>query len=180
MRARETEVPCEDPPCPLRPLFTTIAVLAAQTQFEPIPMGIEDCGAWHGRLFNEPRMRIVMDLIKTPWARLCLAIAVSAIVVVVVKDRLRAGEESAWERFAEARISGFTADNLENARREVEGTSAEPWVAYQLAMLLYGDGADMDRARQVATAALESQPGHATAPMLSRLILAIDSYSGGT
>lgn len=121
-----------------------------------------------------------MEPSKSPWARLALAVAITAIVVVVVRDRMEAGESQAWERLAQARVAGFGIENLEDLRQEVAGTSAEPWVAFHLAMQFYDSGTDYDRARQVAEAAIESFPDHATAPLLVRLVDAVKSYQSGS
>jgi hypothetical protein len=119
-----------------------------------------------------------VDALKTPWARLGLVISVTAILVIVVRDRLEASETTAWDQLAAARMDGFTAEELEGVWREVGGSSAEPWAAFHLAMTLYDEGTDLDRARQVADSTMKSFPDHATAPMLGRLIEALDSYSG--
>ena len=120
-----------------------------------------------------------MDSLKSPLARMGLAVAVTAILVVVVRDRLEASDLAGWDRLAEARSGGFTVEKLEKAWIEADGTSAEPWAAYQLAMLLYDEGTDMDRAKQVADAALRAFPDHPIAPMLDSLLQALDSYEKG-
>jgi len=116
---------------------------------------------------------------KSPLARIGLAIAVTAILVVIVRDRLDARDLSGWETLAAARVDGLTAEELEQVWIEVDGTSAEPWAGYYLAMQLYTDGTDLDRAHQVADSTIRAFPGHAVAPMLDDLLAALDSYSPG-
>lgn len=118
-----------------------------------------------------------MDALKSPLARTGLVVLLTGIALVVVKDRLRAAELAAWDRLGQARASGFDTPTLEEARLALEGTVAEPWISFHLAVQLYASGTDLDRARAIAVGSLEQHPSHAMAPALSRLVEALDSFT---
>jgi hypothetical protein len=114
--------------------------------------------------------------------KVVIAVTVLAIVVVVIQSRRGEAEQQAWGHFATARAAsdnGPTVESLETARDQVRGSSAEPWVDYQLALKLYDAGGmdNFERARQVAQEALDRNPDHATADLLRNLVEALDTYT---
>jgi len=112
-----------------------------------------------------------------PWAKVGLGLCLAAILWVVVRSQIAASESADWTQISDARAAGFTIEALENARAEVEGTDVEPWCSFYLAMELYAQGEDLDRAQQVATASVSKFADHATAPILAELLAALQSYS---
>jgi len=119
-----------------------------------------------------------MEAMNTPWVRVAAAVLVLSAIFLFFDERSSNVENEAWAAVSSAREPEFTADSLEDVRQQVEGTSAEPWASFYLAMLLYEENTDLDRARQIASASVASHPDHATAEMMSQLIDALDTYSG--
>ena len=113
-----------------------------------------------------------------PMLKVLVAVTVVAIAVVVIQSQRTVAEQQAWGRFAEAREQGLSVESLETARDQVRGTSAEPWVDYQLALKLYDTGGteNFERARQVAQEAIDRHSGHATSELLRKLIVALESF----
>lgn len=109
--------------------------------------------------------------------KLVLGISLAAIIALVIQSQMAELEAAEWTLLANARAAGFTVESLEDARAELEGTDVEPWCSFYLAMELYSDGEDLDRARQVASSAIEKHTNHATTPMLASLLEALKTYS---
>jgi hypothetical protein len=115
-----------------------------------------------------------------PMLKVVIAVTVVAIAVVVIQSRKGVAEQQAWGHYAEARAAGLTLESLETARDQVRGSTAEPWVDYQLALKYYdaGGAENFERARQVAQEAIDRHPKHATAETLRGLVTALESYAG--
>jgi len=112
-----------------------------------------------------------------PMVKGILAVGLTAIVVLVIQAQMRAAESAQWDHLAKARAAGFTVEALEDARAEVEGSDVEPWCSFYLAMELYKDGENLDRARQVASASVEKYKDHATTPLLATLLEALKTFA---
>jgi hypothetical protein len=114
-----------------------------------------------------------------PVFKVLLVAAALAIVVVVVRHQGQADEQSGWAQYGTAEAQGLTVEALEAAREQTRDTSAEPWIAYQLAIKLYAAGGrtNFDRSKQIAQEALGKYPDHPSASHLRRLIEVVDSYS---
>jgi hypothetical protein len=113
-----------------------------------------------------------------PVLKVMIAATVIIITVVVIQSRRGSAEEQAWGHYAAARAQGLTVEALETARDQVRGTTAEPWVDYQLALKLYDTGGreNFERSRQVAQEALDRHPDHAAAELLRTLIDALETF----
>ena len=114
----------------------------------------------------------------SPLIRAVLLATCAAIVgVVVYQQFFRTGDDQSWESLGVAAHSQ-SVQALEAARDQTSGGPAKPWIEYQLAMRLYdlGGRENFERSRQVAQAALDAHPAHATSPWLRRLIAAIGTY----
>ena len=112
-----------------------------------------------------------------PMVKGAVAVGLVAIICLVVQSQMAAAESAQWDHLAEARAAGFTVEALEDARAQAEGTDVEPWCSFYLAMELYKDGEDLDRARQIAAESVEKFKNHATTPMLAALLEALKTYS---
>jgi len=115
-----------------------------------------------------------------PLFKILLVAAVLAIVVVVFQSQRQDENQSGWAQYGAAVTQGLTLEALESARDQTRGTSAEPWVAYQLAVKLYESGsrANLDRSKQLTQDTLGQFPAHPSVPWLRRLLAVTDSYAG--
>ena len=106
-----------------------------------------------------------------------LATGAAIIAVVVYTQFFKASDDQAWETLGVA-VRSDSIQALEAARDQTSGGPAKPWIDYELAMRLYdlGGKENFERSRQVAQAALDAHPTHATAPWLKQLISALDTY----
>lgn len=116
------------------------------------------------------------------WIKAAIAVAAVAIIVVVFTAQRAASREAAWSQLAAARAGNFSVEALEDAREAAKGTDAEPWIVYRLTYSLYLEGtpADLERARQVASAAVQDYPDHALTPMLQDMLEKIGSFQTGS
>jgi predicted amidohydrolase len=114
-----------------------------------------------------------------PWIKVLLLATGVAVVVIIITATQRAADDAAWTHLARARALGNTVEALEAARTDAQGTVAEPWISYYLAMALYEAGGpeDLLEARQVASESRSKHPEHSTAAFLERLVAALDSYA---
>ena len=105
-------------------------------------------------------------------------VAVSAVVIVWLAYDSAANEQ-AWTHLAKARAQDMSIESLEAARADAAGSSAEPWIAYHLAMQLWdgGEPEQLAKAREVATNSIAVFPDHATTPYLEELVKALDTYT---
>ncbi len=112
------------------------------------------------------------------WIRLAIVVAVAAVIIVAIQEMRAGSEMSAWDDLAEARVGEDSVAALESAREAADGTSAEPWAAFDLTMALYREGtpADLQRAAQVARAVVDEHPDHAVAGLLRDVLPALESY----
>ncbi|MEO8453102.1 MAG: hypothetical protein ABI647_25150 [Gemmatimonadota bacterium] len=115
-----------------------------------------------------------------PLFKALIVAAVIAIAIVVFRSQSQADEQSGWAQYGAAEAQGLTVESLESARDQTRGTTAEPWIAYQLAVKLYESGGpgNFDRSKQVAQEALSAFPEHPIAERLRHLIAVVGSYAG--
>ncbi len=108
-----------------------------------------------------------------------IAIAVVAILVLVIQQQRKSADEAGWTALAVAAGKGGNVEALREAAADSKDTSAEPWVAVQLATALYDEGgpANVEQARVVARQALERFPDHPASSLLSSLLAALDSLA---
>jgi|SRR5678815_3257809 hypothetical protein len=106
-----------------------------------------------------------------------LATGIAIIGVVVYQQFFQTSDDQSWETLGVA-TKADSIQALEAARDQAAGGPAKPWIDYELAMRLYdlGGKENFERSRQVAQAALDAHPTHATAPWLKQLIAAIGTY----
>lgn len=115
-----------------------------------------------------------------PAIKLLVAGAVIAIVIVIFQSQRQEDEQSGWIQYGTAEAQSLDVAALEAARDQTHGTSAEPWVAYQLALKLWeaGGRTNLDRSRQIAQEALDRFPDHPAAARFRRLVEVVESYAG--
>ncbi len=115
-----------------------------------------------------------------PLFKVLIVAAVLAIIAVIYQSQQQADDQSGWSQYGVAEAQGFTVEALEAAQDQTHGTSAEPWIAYQLAVKLYESGgrANLDRSLQLAKETLRMFPDHPIAERLRNLIQMTDSYAG--
>ncbi|MBM4131900.1 hypothetical protein FJ250_12890 [bacterium] len=106
-------------------------------------------------------------------------IAVLAVIGLVVLQQRHAADEAGWNALAVAAGKGGNIEALRKAALNSKDTTAEPWVAVQLATALYDEGgpANFEQARVVARQALERFPDHPASSLLSNLLAALDSFA---
>ena len=96
---------------------------------------------------------------------------VLAVVVLVIQTNARESELDAWRARSAARSAETSTDALENALSEAEGSPAAAFISYDLAQayLEEGEAADLERAIQVAEAAIAADPGEPLSGWLQRV-----------
>jgi len=112
------------------------------------------------------------------WIQAAVGLAVLAMIGVLISETRTAAVNDAWSALALARLDEDPIPALESAREAADGTSAEPWASFELAMMLYDDGGaeERQRAEQVAQATITEHPDHAVAPLLQKLLTALNTY----
>jgi len=111
--------------------------------------------------------------------QIIIGAALIAVLGLVVYQQRQATDDAGWTALAVAASKGGGIEALREAAQEAKDTSAEPWVAVQLATALYDEGAaaSLDEARVIARQALDRFPTHPAASFLSSLLAALDSLS---
>lgn len=96
---------------------------------------------------------------------------VLAMVVVVIQSNARESELDAWRARTTARTAEESTEALENALTEADGSPAAAFISYDLAQayLAEGEPADLERAIQVAEAAIAGRPGEPLSGWLQRV-----------
>jgi hypothetical protein len=115
-----------------------------------------------------------------PALKALIAVTVIAIIIVVYRSQSQADEQSGWAQYGAAEAKGMSVEALESARDQAKGTSAEPWIAYELAMKLCTTGghSNLDRSKQIAQETLSNYPDHPVAEWLKKLVAVADSFAG--
>jgi hypothetical protein len=113
------------------------------------------------------------------WIRTITAVAVIAIAVVIFFEYRESKQTEAWNRLGSALGQANPIEALEIAREASGGTDAEPWIAFDLTIALYEEGSpgDLQRAAQVAQAAIKDYPDHPVCKLLSEVLPALRSYA---
>ena len=78
-------------------------------------------------------------------------LVVVGITVVLVRQSRSSIAKAGWNRFADARSQGMSVASLDAARDQAKGSPAEPWINFELALILYEHGtpSDFERALQI-------------------------------
>ena len=119
-----------------------------------------------------------MDSKLPSWTKYAVAAAVVAIAFVVVRNLNAEAEEAAWAVVGEESVLQGDVEAMEAAREQVKGTPAATLLSLMLSQRLYelGGAENFERARQVASEALDAEPDHLLAANLRRVIAAVDSF----
>ncbi|GJM21895.1 MAG: hypothetical protein DHS20C15_18100 [Planctomycetota bacterium] len=96
---------------------------------------------------------------------------VLAMVVIVIQNNARESELDAWRARTAARTAEQNTEALEEALSSASGSPASAFISYDLAQayLTEGEPADLERAIQVAEAAIEEDPGEPLSSWLQRV-----------
>jgi len=101
-----------------------------------------------------------------------------AVVALVVQNSLTEAELDNWRARATARAAGGSTEAYEDALAQASGSTAGLYISYDLAQayLDAGEPADLDRAIQVAEAALAADPDPSLRGWLERVVAAARSF----
>lgn len=112
--------------------------------------------------------------------KILVACGAVAVVALVIQTSMAEAELDNWRARATAQAAGGTTEAYEDALAKASGTTAGLFISYDLAQayLEQGGPEDLDRAIQVAEAALAGEPNPALREKLERVIEAARSFQG--